>query len=201
MFALTEDNLFTFSCQPWEYIKPIILNEHRTRLTDYRNSCKRNIMYKSDIFKVKKPPISGPPMITLHYYSPKAYEYIRSIVPLPNKSLIRKSSSKCACEPGFTKEAFASLSTANDKDYCLIIDAMAIRKQTIWNSEKDQYSGFVDLGGVIPNTKPDTLASIRYFLINKITAENQAALVLKSLGKAAKAGLKVWSVTAGPEHL
>ena len=29
MFALTADNLFTFSCQPWEYIKPIILNERR----------------------------------------------------------------------------------------------------------------------------------------------------------------------------
>ena len=34
-----------------------------------------------------------------------------------------------------------------------------------------------------------------YFLINKITAEYQAALVLKSLVKTAKAGLNVWSVT------
>ena len=67
--------------------------------------------------------------------------------------------------------------------------------------------------GVIPNTKPDTLASealvfllvgtrshwkclIGYFLVNKITAEDQEALVLKSLEKAAKTGLKVWSVTA-----
>ena len=43
--------------------------------------------------------------ITLHYYSPKAYEYIRSIVPLPNKSLIRKWSATFACEPGFIEEA------------------------------------------------------------------------------------------------
>ncbi len=156
--------------------------------------------------------------ITLHYYSPKAYEYIRSIVPLPNKSLIRKWSATFACEPGFIEEAFNSLSTKitttpSDKDSCLVIDGMSIRKQTLWNAQKDQYSGFVDLGGVIPNAKPDTLASealvfllvgsrshwkcpIGYFLINKITAEEQAALVLKSLEKAHKAGLKVWSVTA-----
>ncbi len=103
--------------------------------------------------------------------------------------------------------------TPNDKDCCLVIDGMSIRKQTLWNAQKHQYSGFVDLGGVIPNAKPDTLASealvfllagsrshwkcpIGYFLINKITAEEQAALVLKSLEKAHKAGLKVWSVTA-----
>ena len=45
VFALTADNLFTFSCQLWEYIKPIILNELRARRTDYlrlSNSCKGN---------------------------------------------------------------------------------------------------------------------------------------------------------------
>ena len=34
VFVLMADNLFTFSCQPWEYIKSIILNERRTRQTD-----------------------------------------------------------------------------------------------------------------------------------------------------------------------
>lgn len=28
--------------------------------------------------------------LTLYFYSPKAYEYVRSIIPLPNPSLIRK---------------------------------------------------------------------------------------------------------------
>ena len=31
--------------------------------------------------------------LTLYFYSPKAYEYVRSIIPLPNPSLIRKWSS------------------------------------------------------------------------------------------------------------
>jgi hypothetical protein len=34
---------------------------------------------------------------TLNYYSPKAYEYVRSIIPLPHPSLIRKWSSVVEC--------------------------------------------------------------------------------------------------------
>ena len=41
MCALTADNLFTFSCQPWEYIKLIILHERRARQTDCRTRKKQ----------------------------------------------------------------------------------------------------------------------------------------------------------------
>jgi hypothetical protein len=90
---------------------------------------------------------------------------------------------------------------------------MAIRKQILCNPKKDQYSGFDDLGNEIPNVQCDKLASealvfllvgtrshwkcpIGYLLIDKISAKDQAMLVSKSLEKGAKAGLKVWSVTA-----
>ena len=71
--------------------------------------------------------------LTLYFYSPKAYEYVRSIIPLPNPSLICKWSSSVDCEPGFLQEAFQSLQseaekTPSKKDCCLIIDAMSIRK-------------------------------------------------------------------------
>lgn len=156
--------------------------------------------------------------LTLHYYSPRAYKYVRSIIPLPNPSLVRKWSSSFKCEPGFIEDAFTSLSSQisnspNNKDCCLVVDAMAIRKQMLWNPEKDKYSGFVDFGNAIPNSTPTKLASealvfllvgtrahwkcpIGYFLTNKITAKDQANLVLKALELAAKADLKVWSVTA-----
>ena len=42
---------------------------------------------------------------------------------------------------------------------CLVVDAMAIRKQMLWNPEKDKYSGFVDFGNAIPNSTPTKLAS------------------------------------------
>jgi hypothetical protein len=156
--------------------------------------------------------------LTLYFYSPKAYKYVRSIIPLPNPSLIRKWSSSFKCEPGFIKEAFKSLSqeiacSPVNKDCCLVIDAMSIRKQTLWNPEKDQYSGFVDFGDEIPAVQSEKIASealvfllvgtrshwkcpIGYFLTDKANAKDQAVLIKKSLEMAAKAGLKVWSVTA-----
>ena len=148
----------------------------------------------------------------------KAYKYVRSIVPLPNPSLIKKWSASFKCDPGFIEDAFTSLSNEitashNSRDCCLVIDAMSIRKQTLWNPEEDKYSGFTDLGDTISNRQSEKLASealvfllvgtrshwkcpIGYFLVDKITAKDQATLVTKSLEKAAKAGLKVWSVTA-----
>ena len=156
--------------------------------------------------------------LTLYFYSPKAYKYVRSIIPLPNQSLIKKWSSSFKCEPGFIEEAFTSLSdlisgAPINNDCCLVIDAMSIRKQTLWDAENDRYSGFVDLGDQIQNEKSAKLASealvfllvgtrshwkcpIGYFLADKISAKDQAKLVSTSLEKAAKAGLKVWSVTA-----
>ena len=62
------------------------------------------------------------------------------------------------------QEAFQSLQSEADKtpskkDHCgLIIDAMSIRKQTLWDPKKEQYSGFVNYGPVPPED-PETLAS------------------------------------------
>ena len=155
--------------------------------------------------------------LTLYFYSPKAYEYVRSIIPLPNPSLIRKWSSSVDCEPGFLQEAFQSLQSEAEKipskkDCCLIIDAMSIRKQTLWDPKKEKYSGFVNYGPVPPED-PETLASeslvfilvgtrtrwkcpIGYFLSDKMNAKTQAQLVRLALEKAADAGLRVWSITA-----
>ena len=54
--------------------------------------------------------------LSLYFYSPKAYEYVRSIIPLPNPSLIRKWSSSVDCEPDFLQEAFQSLQSEAEKN-------------------------------------------------------------------------------------
>ena len=53
------------------------------------------------------------------------------------------------------KEALVS---PEKKNCYLIIDAMAIRKQTLWDSKNDKYVGFVDYGD-IPSEKPGQYAS------------------------------------------
>ena len=130
--------------------------------------------------------------LTFYFYSPKAYRYARSRIPLPNLSLIQTWSSSTKCEPGFFTEEFTSLAnevhcSSLKKDCGLIIDAMSIRKQTIWNRAKNQYAGFVDNGDTIPGIS-NTLASetlvfllvgirshwkcpIGYFLVDKVSAE------------------------------
>ena len=100
---------------------------------------------------------------TLNYYSPKAYQYVRSILPLPNPSLIRNWSSVLESEPGFIKESFESIhkeamQCPEKKDCCLIIEAMSTRKQTLWDAKQDKYVGLVDYS-TIPTEKADTLAS------------------------------------------
>ena len=74
---------------------------------------------------------------TLEFYSPKAYKYLRSIIPLLHPSLIRKWARNVSCESGFLGESFFMLETkgkpnGDKKDCCLVIDAMAICKQTQW---------------------------------------------------------------------
>lgn len=82
---------------------------------------------------------------------------------------------------------------------------MSIRKQTLWDPKKEQYSGFVNYGPVPPED-PNTLASealvfilvgtrtrwrcpIGYFLCDKMNAKTQAQLVRLALEKAADAYL------------
>ena len=157
--------------------------------------------------------------LTLYFYSPKAYKYVRSIIPLPDPSSLRGWSSSVNCEPGFSEEAFNALASevsrdAIKKDCCMIIDAMAIRKQTVYEPKNDRYVGFVNYGEGVPiPDDPDTMATeahvfllvgsrshwkcpVGYFLTDKIASLTQTQLIKMALIKAAEAGLKVWSITA-----
>jgi hypothetical protein len=76
---------------------------------------------------------------------------------------------------------------------------MSIRKQTVWNPEKDSY-GFVDFGNEVPNEHLEKLATealvfllvgtrshwkcpVGYFLADKMNAKDQATLVKSVLKK------------------
>ena len=44
--------------------------------------------------------------LTLHFHSPKAYKYVRTLFPLPHPNRIRSWISSVNCEPGFVSEVF-----------------------------------------------------------------------------------------------
>ena len=96
----------------------------------------------------------------------------------------------------------------NKKDCCLVLDAMAIRKQVQWESAKNKNRGFIDYG---PLDAPQIVASealvfllvglqghwkqpIGYFLTDKASASVQTQLINIALVKASDAGLKIWCV-------
>lgn len=98
-----------------------------------------------------------------------------------------------------------------DRDCNLVFDAMAIRKQIIFDSSSDRFVGFCDFGNfqVDSDETPATEAlvfmltslngkwkwAIGYFLQSKSTATAQAGLVKIVIRMAYEAGLKVWGVT------
>ena len=117
------------------------------------------------------------------------------------------------CEPGFITEGLDILKSEiqdqpEKKDCCLVFDAMAIRKQTLWDPKQDEFVGFVNYGPAQIEA-PETMASealvglrshwkcpIAYFLIDKLSASVQAELVRKALTLTAEIGLKIWCITS-----
>ena len=73
--------------------------------------------------------------LTLHYYSPRAYDFVRQVLLLPHPSCIRSWAASVDCEPGFLCDVISFLGNAAQNnavlsDVVLIVDAMAIRKGT-----------------------------------------------------------------------
>ena len=67
---------------------------------------------------------------TPNFYSPKVYQYVRFVIPLPQPSLIRKWSSSIECEPGHLQESVEALkrecsTKSNYEDCFLVIDVLS----------------------------------------------------------------------------
>lgn len=154
--------------------------------------------------------------LTLHFYSPRAYTYVRKKfnTALPHPKTICKWYKSVNGEPGFNKEALESIKTrAEQVDYplygALIFDEMAIRQHIEYDGKK--YSGYVDLGSEI-NCDSGTIAKealvflvncingswkipIGFFLIAGISAEQKANLVRQALILLSKHNINIVSVT------
>lgn len=138
--------------------------------------------------------------------------FFRNILQLPDPSSLSNWISNVDAEPGFFSNVFTCLKKLACKDCNLVIDAMAIRKQIIWNQSEKKVVGYVDYGENIHVIKEDEPASevlvfmlaslkeswkwpIGYFLQNKSTASIQETLIRSAVQLAADAGLKVRGIT------
>ena len=101
--------------------------------------------------------------MTLHYYSPKAYDFVRKILALPHPSSIRAWGASVDCSPGYLTNVIEMLGATVAKkswmsDVVLIVDAMSLRKGTVWDLVSKKYVGTVDYGTALPES-PDNLAT------------------------------------------
>ena len=82
-------------------------------------------------------------VLTLNFYSPKAYEYVRSVFKtLPHPSSMANWTSTINCEPGFFEHVFREIKSKtenkkHERDVTLVCDAMGICSDVTYNMLTD----------------------------------------------------------------
>lgn len=102
---------------------------------------------------------------TLHFYSPKAYKYVRNVFnkTLPHTRTIIRWYESVGGDPGITKESLDALklkaadmiSQGKPLLGCLMMDEMAIRQQVVWNNQTKKLEGVAHLHATQKTCKID----------------------------------------------
>ena len=157
--------------------------------------------------------------LTLNFYSPKAYRYVRDTfnLALPHPSVLQSWYKSVDGEPGFNKEVLDVLSqhvqearSSGKNVLCnLTVDEMAIHKQIAWDGTR--FRGYVDIGTEVDDDSLPAASEalvfmlvaldaswkmpIAYFLITGLSGIERANLVLQALRKLHTIGVIVTSIT------
>ena len=102
--------------------------------------------------------------LTLHFYSPRAYDFLRSTFSLPAPSSISNWTNSVNCEPGFFKDVFEYLSQKsavdeNYRDCASIFDAIHLKSGLVYEHNRGTYDGFVNFGKDIVGFDEDKIAT------------------------------------------
>lgn len=206
--------------------KSLLADEHADILKTIGKSnihLLKRLTAKSKISKNKKKFLSkeySPELrkfaLSLHYYSPKAYNYVRTHFNscLPHPKSISKWYKSINGNPGFMQEALNSITErVKAADYpllgTLIFDEMSIRQHIEYDGKN--YSGYVDFGDGIINDNTsiakDVLVflfvcmnaawkvPVGYFFINGITADQKSGLINQCICLLHDTGVKVIGLT------
>lgn len=112
--------------------------------------------------------------MTLHYYSPNAYDFVRKLLSLPHASSLRAWASSVDCEPGYLTNVIKILGEAAQinpfmKDVTLIVDAMTLHKGTFWDPKSKSFVGRVDYGIAVPEASDDLATEVLVFMAVGLT--------------------------------
>ena len=156
--------------------------------------------------------------LTLYFYSPKSYQFLRQYLYLPHKSIISKWISSINGDPGLLSDVFKYLQDNSHKEYlkevALIFDSMSIRKQIVYDKKNGFNIGNVNLGGLptcdrlakealffqVVSFSIPFKAPVAYFLVDSINSDLQAQILMTVIEKLHEVNVKVRSVTCdGPQ--
>lgn len=160
--------------------------------------------------------------LTMRFYSPRAYEYLRSVfnLNLPAKRTIQYWYTSVNGAPGFTEEAFstlrqrAELAKAEGKKIlvAMIHDEVFTRKHSQWEAGKQEFLGHITAGRhseyesssplskealviMVSGIGDEFKLPIGYFLSNGLCAEEKAAIVKEALYRLHQIDIIVVSLT------
>lgn len=116
--------------------------------------------------------------IILHFYSAKAYEYVRKTfnLALPHQSVIKKWSSAVECTPGFSNLCFETLrikvQEAKDRGHrvicSLLLDEMSIKKQIDYDGRR--FWGYIDHGLDLQDDEIDPAQEVLVLMVVALNA-------------------------------
>jgi hypothetical protein len=147
--------------------------------------------------------------LTMYFYSPRAYAYLRKTLTLPNPRTLRRWLQSYDCSPGFLTEVMERVGQQSDTNqlYSLVVDSMAICKRLTVNKSTKRVDGYVTVGAdhsklasealvflLVPVTRSSSYP-IAYFFVDKIQSDLQSQLILQCLQLAAEKRIKIISIT------
>jgi len=156
--------------------------------------------------------------LSLHFFSVRAYEYVRQQFNtiLPHQRTLSKWYANVNANPGFTEESLKSLTlkvkNSPNSVYCaLMMDEMAIRQHLQYDSSTATYYGRVDLGNGMNNDSLDVAKEclvfmvvsvdenwklpIGYFLVNNLNSSQKSELIKHALTLLQSTGVTIISLT------
>eukprot|EP00794_Sanderia_malayensis_P011743 gene11743-12964_t len=151
--------------------------------------------------------------ISLHYYSPRAYMYVRKYLNLPHPATIRSWSVNVQCEPGFLSKTLDFVETKvkdGEQDCVIMLDEMSIKSQLLWDKKNAKFAGNVDYGALkaepndsiaknalvimVSGLQTPWYVPIAYFLTNSINGDIQKQLIYEAISLLTEKGAKIHAV-------
>jgi hypothetical protein len=154
--------------------------------------------------------------LTLHFYSPRAYDFCRKIFSLPSPSTLRRFTCGIQCLPGFQQASFHELlQHQGDENYAnaaLLVDGIHVKETIEFDKHLGQGFGYIDFGGQCELGETEEKANesvvcmlvgykaywklpISYFLCRGMKAGILAGIIRESILQAFEVGVCVRSVT------